>query len=204
MLTFNTDEQDCLIELMNMAYGATASAVADTIDAFSTLHVPELKVMDPSELVVLFEDMLEPDATHFVTSQPFVGEIEGEVMFILNNVSANNLVKHLEGTEAQSDSELADAAMELCNIITASTLKNLAESLNTSIELLPPHEFTVVGNNVHNIEGIDKYRHLILISTVMEFNDQNIKGKLLVLAHDEGLNWLKDALNRVLDELTKR
>lgn len=200
-MSFTADEEDCLVELMNMAYGATASAVADTIDAFSTLHVPQLTVLGRDQLMGLFGNILDKGTIHFVSSQPFLGGLEGEVLFILSKESATNLVKHLDDAEPESDNDLADAAMELCNIITSSTMKNLAESLHTTVELLPPSEFTVPSEKIQDLECFDKYSHLILISTVMEFKDQNINGQLLILCQDSALIWLKAALNKVLNEL---
>ena len=200
-MTFSAKEQDCLIELMNMAYGATASAVADTIDAFTTLHVPQLFLLEHKQLLGHFSKHLDHNTAHYVSSQQFHGELDGEVLFILGQESAANLVKHLDGSEAESDNEMADAVMELCNIITASTMKNLADSLHPNIDLQPPKQQKIFGKEIDTIEGLDKYQHLIVISTVMEFQEQQINGELMVLCQDDTLDWLRAAVNKVIDEL---
>lgn len=200
-MAFTDNERDCLIELMNMAYGATSSAVSDTIDAFSTLHIPELMLLKRSQLFDHLNKTLNTDTVYIVSSQQFRGKLEGEVLFILGKDSAINLARHLDDVDVVSDKELADAVMELCNIVTSSTMKNLATNLNSTIDLMPPYEQTIARSEIHNIDGLDKYNNAILLSTVMEFKEQHINGNLMVLCKDDAFNWLKEALNKVINEL---
>ena len=200
-MIFTADERDCLIELMNIAYGATSSAVSDTINAFSTLHIPELFLYERNQLLDYFDKTLSKDTVYIVSSQQFIGKLDGEVLFVLGKESAINLVRHLDDVDVVSDEELADAVMELCNIVTSSTMKNLTASLDSTIDLMPPNEQIITRNGIHNIAGLDTYNNAILISTVMDFKEQHINGNLMILCKDEAFTWLKGALNKVINGL---
>ena len=50
-ITLTEDEKDVLQELMNVAYGTATAVVADMLDAFASLSIPNIKIMKTSELL---------------------------------------------------------------------------------------------------------------------------------------------------------
>ena len=58
---------------------------------------------------------------------------------------------------------------------------------------------------LHSIEEFhehyaNEYSHIIIISTDINFKDQNIHGELLILSKDESILYMKKALDKILDE----
>ncbi|MDQ7060572.1 MAG: hypothetical protein Q9M43_05350 [Sulfurimonas sp.] len=51
MITLTEDEKDALQELMNIAYGNATAVVADMLDAFASLSIPNIKIMQTSQLL---------------------------------------------------------------------------------------------------------------------------------------------------------
>ena len=45
------------------------------------------------------------------------------------------------------------------------------------------------------------YKCIIIISTEIKFEEQHIKGELLILSKDDSVLYIKEALNKILDEL---
>ena len=49
-ISFNEDQIDALRELINISLGEATSHVAELLDAFGTIHIPNVSVRDTSEL----------------------------------------------------------------------------------------------------------------------------------------------------------
>ena len=63
------------------------------------------------------------------------------------------------------------------------------------------HEF--IGIYVRKLSNIfiSNYEKVIIISTKLEFDDLNIHGELFILTTDNSILFIKDKLNKILDEL---
>ena len=48
---------------------------------------------------------------------------------------------------------------------------------------------------------ISQYEKVIIISTKLEFIDLNIDGELFILTTDNSILYIKEKLNKILDEL---
>ena len=53
-IILSEDEKDVLQELMNIAYGNATAVVAEMLDAFASLSIPNIKVMETQKLVEEF------------------------------------------------------------------------------------------------------------------------------------------------------
>jgi len=200
-LTLNEDERDCLQELMNISYGSATAAIAEIIDKFATLSIPNIKTATLEEFKDYLQAKLDHGKSHYVTNQLINGTISGETMFVIDNESTLNLGSEfdLEEDELVED-ELKDVVLEISNIITSTTLSKFSELIEASITFSPPsikilHSIEEFHENYGN-----EYSHIIIISTDIKFEDQNINGELLILSKDESILYMKDALNRLLEE----
>ncbi|NQY93911.1 MAG: chemotaxis protein CheC, partial [Campylobacteraceae bacterium] len=122
-LTLNEDERDCLQELMNISYGSATAAIAEIIDKFATLSIPNIKTVTLDEFKEYLKEKLDHSSSHYVTSQLINGTISGETMFVIDEDSTVNLGSEfdLEEDELVED-ELKDVVLEISNIITSTTL----------------------------------------------------------------------------------
>ncbi|MBA1433280.1 MAG: chemotaxis protein CheX [Epsilonproteobacteria bacterium] len=132
-LTLTEDEKDVLQELMNIAYGSATAVVADMLEAFASLSIPNIKIMTVSELLRTFHEL--KSSSYFFSSQAFSGEFNGESAFFINDESANNLAKHLE---LENREDLDDAILELTNVLTSSLTTKLAQEMGTELSFSLP------------------------------------------------------------------
>lgn len=58
-------------------------------------------------------------------------------------------------------------------------------------------------NSIEEMDStfIDKYHQVIIISTILQFENQNIRGELLILTTDDTIEFIKKLLDKILDEL---
>ena len=190
------DEKDVLQELMNVAYGNATAVIAEMLDAFASLSIPNIKVMQVSELMEKFNQL--KDSSYFFSTQAFMGEFNGESAFFMDEESANNLAKHLE---LESIEDLDDAILELTNVLTSSLTTRLAQEMDTEVSFALPSISKVPLNEIANVDTFLQYSQVIVIDTDLNFEDQMIHGKIFILTKDESIQWLKERIHTILEAL---
>lgn len=200
-ISLNEDEKDCLQELMNIAYGSASSAIADIIDAFATLAIPNINIINVNELKPYLDKQLN-NQEHFVSSQLINGDFQGENLFIIDRPSALNLSEEFDliNDENLSDEEICDIILEITNILSSTTISSLIKEMDSYASFSPP-SITLI-NSASQLEDnlIEQYQQVIIISTELNFSEQNIYGHLLMLATDESILHIKRTINKILDE----
>jgi len=204
LLELNEDERDCLQELMNVAYGSATAAISQIIDAFATLKIPMIKIVQPNELKNYLSDQLHIKDSQFIATQLIDGDISGESLFMIDTSSATNLTyefnKAEEPIQTLSDNDISEVVLEITNILSSATIGKLSEQLNTSVSFSPPTLQKIESLDALDNRFINNYQQIIIISTELEFEVQKIRGELLILTKDESLVWIQGALNRILEE----
>jgi chemotaxis protein CheC len=194
--SLNEDEKDVLQELMNVAYGNATAVVADMLDAFASLSIPKIKIMPVAELIATFSEL--KSTSYFFSTQAFSGEFNGESAFFINAESAKNLAKHLE---LESEEDLDDAILELTNVLTSSLTTKLSEEMDTEVSFSLPRISKVPLEEIEDVETFQQYSQVIVIDTDLNFEDQQINGKIFILTKDDSIQWLKTKLNTILELL---
>ena len=194
--TLTEDEQDVLQELMNVAYGDATAVVADMLEAFATLSIPNIHIMRVQDLLKKF-DLLK-NSSYFFSTQAFAGEFNGESAFFIDNISATNLAKHLE---LESEEDLDDAILELTNVLTSTLTTKLAQEMETEVSFSLPSISHVPLTEIANAKTFQSYSQVIVIDTQLLFEDQKINGEIFILTKDESITWLKQKINYILDQL---
>lgn len=191
------DEKDALQELMNIAYGNATAIVADMLDAFASLSIPNITITSINDILNTFSEL--KNTSYFFATQAFNGEFNGECAFFINQESANNLSTHLELEESE---DLEDAILELTNILTSSLTTKLAQEMGTEVSFSLPSISKIPLEELNESESFQQYSQVIVIDTNLNFKDQKIDGKIFILTKDESIQWLKTKLNSILELLT--
>jgi len=195
-LTLTEDEEDVLQELMNIAYGSATAVVADMLEAFASLSIPNIKIMTVNELLKTFHKL--KSSSYFFSSQAFSGEFNGESAFFINEESAKNLARHLE---LENREDLDDAILELTNVLTSSLTTKLSQEMETEVTFSVPNILKIPLEEMEDVETFQLYSQVIVIDTNLNFEDQKINGKIFILTKDESIQWLKTKLITILDQL---
>ncbi len=196
------DEKDCLQELINVAYGSATAAITEIFDAFAKLSIPTIKIIDALHLKDYLAKELNFNDEHFVASQQINGPLSGENMFIIDKKSATNMsIKFGFNDDEILDEDICDITLEITNILSSSTISKLAEDIDTNVSFSAPTIKTINSIKELNNLFISNYKKVIIISTKLEFGDLNIHGELFILTTDNSILFIKDKLNKILDEL---
>jgi chemotaxis protein CheC len=195
-LILTEDQKDLLQELMNIAYGSATAVIADMLEAFASLSIPNIKIVSTEELFKTFE--LLKNSSYFFATQAFNGDFNGENVFFINEESANNLAQHLE---LESKEDLDDAILELTNVLTSSLTTKLAQEMETEVSFSLPNILKIPLEEMEELRTFQLYSQVIVIDTNLNFKDQKINGKIFILTKDASILWLKTKLDTILKQL---
>lgn len=200
-IILNEDEQDCLQELMNIAYGSATAAITEILDAFATLSIPKIKIIDTKDLKKYLSTQIKVNSDHFVSIQQINGLLSGENLFIIDRESSNNIAYKFGLEEDEiNDDELSDIILEITNILSSSTISTLAQEMDTKVSFSPPDVKILESIDQLDNQFITKYQKVIIISTELNFKDLNIKGELLIFTTDNSIMFIKKVINTLLEE----
>lgn len=198
---FTDDHLDMLRELMNIAMGNATASIADLLEAFGKMHIPQILISDMEGLAGYIQQTISDSQRNYVTKQLFGGMFSGEFLFVISEESALHLGHHLYDVDNPSDGDILDAVIELTNILSATIISRLTEELNTKVQFFVPSTELIEGNALISQEDIMNYHRIIIISTQMEFEHQNISGQIFILTKDGMIESLKALIDRKLEEL---
>ena len=197
----NSDQKDCLQELMNISYGSATAAIADIIGKFAKLSIPRIKTFSNEDFKDYIKSKIDKYHVCYLVNQLIDGKLAGENLYLIDDKSLKNLAVEFGISEIDIDEdELKDVVLEITNIISSTTSSKLAELIETDILFSPPHV-----EIVDSIQSLDdhygmEYNHIIIISTLIEFEEQNINSELVIMLKDESITYLIEALDKVMEE----
>lgn len=198
---FSDDHLDILKELMNIAMGNATASIADLLQAFGTMHIPYISVSDLNGLKSFIEETIPNDRQYYVTKQLFGGMFGGEFIFVMTDESAANLGNYLYDVSQPNDADIMDAVIELTNILSSTIISRLTEELKTKVQFFAPSTEIISGNHLIGDEETLNYHKIIIISTVMEFQNHKISGQIFILARDETIVRLRELIDQKLEDL---
>jgi chemotaxis protein CheC len=202
IVELNEDQRDCLQELMNISYGAATAAISEIIGKFATLNIPYIDTISSHDLKEYLNDKLLVTSKYYISNQLVHGYLAGENLFIIDEISSLHLAEEFGLTpEEINESEIKDIILEITNILSSATSGKLASLIDTSISFSAPHINKINSINEFDERFEGEYNYVIIISTELNFKEQNIKGELLMLTKNESSIFLKEALDKTLENL---
>ena len=123
-------------------------------------------------------------------------------MFVIDKQSAKNIAYKFGLEEDEiNDEEMADIVLEITNILSSSTISQLAEDMETNVSFSAPTVRIITSVDQLKNLFISKYEKIIIISTQLIFQDLDINGELFIFTTDNSILYIKEKLNKILDEL---
>lgn len=202
------EERDILQELMNIAFGNATADLAQVIDIYVQLSVPNIQVVAINELSAYLKDAIDSDSKSSIVEQKFWGSFQGSGLLVFPSGSGMDLLALLN--EKDSPGESSDnipmdliekgGLLEISNILIGACIGKFSELLSTFVTYSPPQVFHGNSNECESfINGFNPSQTAIVMKTVFDFQDKNVSGFLLILASYESMDWLRKALNDFLE-----
>lgn len=194
----SSDQKEILGELINIAFGSATSLIADLFDNFATLRIPLIDVISIDEINQVAKEGVDSDK-FYTTTQQIKGSFQGEIVLVVGENSARNMQLVIGEGDSCDETNLLQNILEIANILGSSCMGKLVELLDSEIGFSPPsirHTDLVVQDVSES-----PYTQVITISTVLEFQELNIKANMVIMFGDEMYIKLGDALDNFLENI---
>jgi chemotaxis protein CheC len=203
-----TAETDLLQEIMNIAFGRAASDLAECIDIFVVLNVPQIRLVQAINLPAYINEEIMDYNTNKVSvvEQNFWGKFKGSAFLFFPSGTGKRIISLFDGRDDFFESDPShemekETFLEVGNILIGACIGKIAELLGDVTTYSPPH--VVVEKSLHDIvysDLLDPDSLAIVLRTVFEFHDKNISGYMFVLTKQESFAWLKNALHKFISQ----
>jgi chemotaxis protein CheC len=201
------EEQDILQEIMNIAFGKAAADLAEVINIFVVLSVPDIKIIKAVDL----PDYIRTEFCEFgnisIVEQNFWGEFKGNALLIFPAGAGKELISLLgDGGELSFESQSSDilekeTLMEVGNILIGACVGKVAELLKDMVTYSPPRVIIEDQPNVSMPKTLfDPSNSAIILKTVFCFNERDVNGFLFLITSHNSVIWLKKALADFMEQ----
>jgi chemotaxis protein CheC len=201
------EEKDILQEIMNIAFGKAAADLAEVINIFVVLSVPDIRIIKAVEL----PDYIRKEFSEFgnisIVEQNFWGEFKGNALLIFPADSGKELISLLgDGDELTFESQSSnilenETLMEVGNILIGACVGKVAELLKDVITSSPPRVIIEDRPSVSMPKTLfDPSNSAIILKTVFCFNERNVNGFLFLITSHNSVVWLKNALADFMEQ----
>jgi len=193
--------RDCLQEVSNVAMGQAGDMLARLLKVFVELPIPNVNLIEVSELCMAFASVEDFDETSGVC-QGFIGSgISGEALLILNDSSFGDMAALLNYKGQLDDSAELEVLMDISNILVGAYLKGLAEQLDLHFSRGAP---VVLGQHCDVSQLLatknQAWQRTLAIELSYAIEDYPIKCDLLLFFTEDSIPHLAHHASYLLDD----
>ncbi len=192
--------RDVYMEVANVAIGRAADALARHFDVFVRLPLPNVNILEFSELHMALRDIADNDQVSGVC-QGFSGEgIAGEALVLLSDSSVSDINKLMK-VPANSEHEELELLMDVSNILVGSFLNGLGEQsevrfFQSSPVLLGQH--IPIDSIIRSASG--SFNKTMTFEVSYNIDETDIVCDLLFMFVDESLPLLDNKLAYLMED----
>lgn len=199
-IELSSDLRDCYQEIANVAMGRAGDLMARLLDVFVLLPIPNVNLIEVSELSMALSSVASNDTTSGVC-QGFIGAgISGEALLILSDSSFQDIAR-LMGFDGELDeSTELELLMDMANTVIGACLNGVSEQLDMPFSQGHP---VVLGQHRTISELIatnsSKWAQTLAIEISYNIENYPIKCDLLLLFTEESMRTLNNKIAYLLD-----
>ena len=192
--------RDCYQEIANVAMGQAGDLLARLLDVFVVLPIPNVNLIEVSELSMALSDVEEQESTSGIC-QGFIGAgISGEALLILNDSSFKDVASLMNYKYDVDESTELELLMDLANVLIGACLNGVSAQLDMPFSQGHP---VVLGQHKKISELIatnsKKWKRTLAIEISYSIEDYQIKCDLLLLFTEESMRTLNNKISYLLD-----
>lgn len=183
--SLNTIHIDVLKEIGNIGAGNAATSLAKLLSSKVDMLVPQVKILEFNQV----SDILGGAETEVVgILLGMEGDLEGIIMFLLEQKSAHLLVNMLMGRDINSFAEFSDidisALQEIGNILTGAYLSSLSTLTNLNIHSTVPQLAIDMAGAILSVPAIEFGKtsdNVLFIETEFIQTDKKVLGDIFMV-----------------------
>jgi len=193
--------RDCYQEVANVAMGQAGNHLARIMDVFVKLPIPNVNLIEVSELHMMLSDLDKNDTTSGVCQGFLSDGISGEALFILSDSSFTDVAKILKVKGPIDDQLQLEMLMDLASLLIGSCLSGIASQLDMQFRqghpvLLGQHQ------SVEELISANKnaWRKTLAIEVSYGLEGFNIQCDLILLFTEDSMEMMNAKLAHLLED----
>jgi chemotaxis protein CheY-P-specific phosphatase CheC len=200
---FKIDEviRDCYQEVVNVAMGQAGNHLAQIMGVFVKLPIPNVNLIEVSELHMMLSDIGEEESTSGVC-QGFLGDgISGEALFILSDSSFKDVAKILNIDGKVDDRLQLELLMDVASLLIGTCLSGIAKQLDMEFRQGHP---VVLGQHQSVQELINSnksaWRKTLAIEVSYGLEGFDVNCDLILLFTEESMAMMNAKLAHLIED----
>lgn len=193
---------------MNIAFGKASADLAKVVDIRILLTAPKVEFLKADDLLQWIKQDTKTDDTLNMIEQNFWGKYTGSAFLAFPSSASKGLISLFDDDDELPLGEKSpllekETLLEVGNILIGACVGKVAELLDDNVSFSPPRLVPQLVIDNLSSEAIssklnDPDKMAILIKTVFNFEDKDVKGFLFLVAGEESMQWLKMALKNFM------
>ncbi|MGY3930739.1 response regulator [Aeromonas encheleia] len=198
-IPFNAELRDVYQELANVAMGQAADLLARLLDAFVLLPIPNVNVLEVSELHMALSAAAESDTLSAVC-QGFIGAgIAGEALILFHDASFQDLARLMKHQGVLDHGAELELLMDTANVLIGAFLRGYASQLDTPFSQGHP---VVLGQH-RPIQDLirtnqSRWRRTLAIEINYKIRDYEVQCDLLLLFTEDSIATMNNKIMHML------
>ncbi|GAA0780541.1 MULTISPECIES: response regulator [Pseudomonadati] len=194
------DLRDACQEIANVAMGRAADLLAKLLDVFVVLPIPNVNVLEVSELTMALK-ATEESSTISALCQGFIGAgVAGEALLLFHDSSFADMAKLMKiNSEEQTHTEV-EVLIDTGNVLIGAFLSGISEQLDMKFSQSHPvvlGQHCTVNDLIH--ASSEKWQRTLAMEINYRIEDYNIQCDLLLLFTEDSIPTLNFKLGYLLD-----
>jgi len=195
------DIRDCYQEITNIAMGQAGDHLARTMDVFVRLPIPNVNLIEVSELHMMLSDIESHEQVTAVCQGFLSPGISGEALCILSDSSFDDIAKILN-VEGEVDDQLQlELLMDAASILIGTCLTGIAQQMDVNFSQGHP---IVLGQHraITEIVSMNKIRwkRTLAIELSYGLEGYNVQCDLILLFTEESMKTMNSKLSHLLED----
>ena len=198
-LLLGPETRDAYQEIANVAMGQAADLLARLLDAFIVLPIPNVNVLEVSELHMALNAAADQDTLSAVC-QGFIGAgIAGEALLLFHDSSFNDLARLMKMEGALDRRAELELLMDTANVLIGAFLRGYAEQLDTPFSQGHP---VVLGQHrpikelIHTNQS--RWRRTLAIEINYRVEGYAVQCDLLLLFTEDSITTMNNKIMHML------
>lgn len=192
--------EDGYQEVANVAMGRAADLLARLLNVFVILPIPNVNMIESSELRMALKDIAENDTVSGVC-QGFIGSgIAGEALLIFNDSSFDDIAELMNHDGEIDESVQLELLMDISSILIGACLKGIADQLDVNFSQGHP---VVIDRHVKVRDllkqGVSQWKRTLAIEIAYKIENKRINCDLLLLFTEDSLPSLNQRISYIVD-----
>ena len=179
---------DAYREVTNVAMGQAAALLAHVLDNFVVMPIPNVSMLEITELQMAVHQATEQDRTSAVCQGFIGGGLAGEAMLLFSDSSYQDIAEMTNYDGELDDTAEMELLMDLSNILIGACIKGIAEQFDINISLSHP---VVLGRHVKSSDiikkGNDSWKSTLAIDMQITIENKDVNVNLLLLITEDSI-----------------